>query len=132
MSTTAGGISTLSQVAGIACMDKAYYRVDAFIKHLEGNRDYAFSRMEEMQGIRCSRPDATYLLFPDITGTGRTSEEVADFLRKETGLAVVPGTEKFFGPGAKGHIRICFATGRDILQKGMDRLEEGLSKMAKN
>lgn len=129
--TTAGGISTLSQVAGIACMDKAFYRVDAFIKHLKENRDYALSRIEKMKGICCHRPDATYLLFADITGTGQTSSEVADFLRKEAKLAVVPGVEKFFGPGARGHIRICFATGRDILKEAMNRLEMGLDKFTK-
>lgn len=124
--TTAGGISSLSQVAGIACMRYGYDRLEEFLKHLHANRDYALSRVRALDGISCRCPQATYLLFPDITKTGLSSQEFADFMLKEAKLAIVPGTEKFFGPGAEGHIRICFATSHAILKEGLDRLERGM------
>lgn len=124
--STAGGIASISQIAGISCLEKAYYWVEAFLKHLEGNRDYALERISKMPYLKCHKPDATYLLFPDITATGMTSTEFTDFLLENVKLAVVPGVNKFFGPGAEGHIRICFATSREILAEGMDRLEKAL------
>jgi len=124
--STAGGITSLSQVAVIACMDKAYYWVDEFIEHLEGNRDYAMERISKMPLITCESPDATFLLFPDITQTGMESIDFAEYLLKEHQLAIVPGSDKFFGPGANGHIRICFSTSRQVLEQGLDRLEAGL------
>ncbi len=124
--TTAGGIASLSQIAGIACLDKAYYWVENFTKHLQENRDYALSRIANMKGITCHKPLATYLLFPNITGTGMGSQALVDFLQEKVQLALVPGTDKFFGPGAEGHLRICFATSRAILAEGLDRLERGL------
>lgn len=127
--TTAGGIASLSQVAGVAALEQAYPWVDAFRAHLQENRDYAMSRMARMPHIRCTAPRATYLLFPDITATGMDSASFSDFVLQEEKLAIVPGTAQFFGPGAEGHVRICFATSRAILTDGMDRLERALRKI---
>ena len=124
--TTAGGICSISQVAGTACMRHGFERLDAFLVHLRQNRDYALERLSRLEGITCRKPQATYLLFPDITATGLASQDFAAFMEKEVKLAIVPGTEKFFGPGAEGHIRICFATSRAILKEGLDRLERGM------
>lgn len=129
--TTAGGISSLSQIAGMACLDKCYYWVDEFIAHLTRNRDYALERINKMPMISCHKPQATFLIFPDITETGMTSDEFADYLLREQKFAVVPGSDKFFGPGSKGHIRICLSTSHEILAEGLDRLEKGLVKLAK-
>lgn len=124
--TTIGGISSLSQVAGMACMDKCYYWVDDFIKHLTANRDYALNRLEAMPGIQCHKPQATFVLFPDITGTGMEAEELTKYLMEHEKLSIVPGGAKFFGPGSEGHVRICLATSHEILEEGLNRLERGL------
>lgn len=128
--TTAGGICSLSQVAGIACMNECFEWLDDYLVHLKANRDYTMERLSKMPGITCRKPQATFLVFPDITGTGLSSSELADFLMKEVKLAIVPGTKNFFGPGAEGHIRISFATSRGILKEGLDRLERGLKMLA--
>lgn len=129
--TTAGGISSISQIAGIACLNKAYYWVEKFIEHLTNNRDYSLERINAMPYITCHKPDATYLLFINIKATGMSSEDFADYLKNEFQLAVVPGTEEFFGPGAEGYIRLCFATSHEVLKEGLDRLEKALSKLKK-
>ncbi|MDE7218462.1 MAG: pyridoxal phosphate-dependent aminotransferase [Oscillospiraceae bacterium] len=127
--TTAGGISSLSQLAAQICMDQCYGWNEAFVAQMKENRDYALSRIRTMPGIRCRTPEATFLLFPDITETGMDSQSFADYLLKEAKLALVPGTANFFGPGAEGHVRICLATSREILSAGMDRLEKGLKRL---
>ena len=127
--TTAGGIASISQIAGIACLEKTEYWVKEFLEHLKSNRDYALERLNKMPGITCHKPYACYLLFPDITGTGKSSQEFADFMMENARLAIVPGTDKFFGPGAEGHVRICIATSREILEEGLNRLEKGLQMM---
>ena len=126
--TTAGGISSISQVAGIACLEQAYYWVEGFIRHLTANRDYAVERLNSMRGISVHKPQATYLLYLDISGTGMGSQEFVDWMITEAKLALVPGTEKFFGPGAEGHVRLCFATSRELLTEGLNRLEAGLNR----
>ena len=45
------------------------------------------------------------------------------------GVRIVPGGDKFFGPGSEGHVRICLATSHEILAEGLNRLEAGLRKV---
>lgn len=129
--TTAGGISSLSQIAGMTCMDKCYYWVDEFLAHLTKNRDYAVERINSIPGVHCNKPQATYLLFVNISETGLSSTEFVEFMEKEMKLALVPGSDEFFGPGSQGYIRICFATSFEILKEGLDRFEEGMKRLMK-
>lgn len=124
--STIGGISSLSQVAGIACLDRCGAWLESFLQHLQGNRDYALERLNAMPGICCRKSEATFVLFSDVTGLGMSAEAFADFARREYRIAVVPGGEKFFGPGSEGHIRICLATSREVLKEGLDRLERAV------
>ncbi len=124
--TTAGGIASICQVAGQACVDHCYYWVDAFLEHLKANRDYGFARLSAMPMLKPNLPQATYMFYVDIGETGMTGEAFADFMRERVRLAIVSGGEKFFGPGSEGHVRICFATSRAILEEGLNRLEKGM------
>lgn len=124
--STAGGIASISQIAGQACMDKAYYWVDEFLVHLKANRDYGVERLNRMPLIRAYQPHATYLLYVDIRAFGMRSEDFVEYMKEHAKLAVVSGGEKFFGQGSEGYIRICFATSRAILEEGLNRLEAGI------
>lgn len=126
--TTAGGITSLSQIAIMSCMDKCYYWVDEFVKHLEKNRDYAVKRINEMPKITCKSPQATFLLFCDITKTSMSSEEFAKYLNDKFKL-LITGSVELFGPGSEGYIRISFATSFEILKESLNRLEEALKNL---
>ena len=128
--TTIGGISALSQVAGMACVNQAYYWVDGFVRQMQANRDYAVERINRMPGIRCYKPQATFVLFPDVTGTGMDPVDLVAYLEKEHKLSIVPGGARFFGPGSAGHVRICLATSHEVLAEGLNRLEAGLQAIA--
>ena len=127
--STAGGIASISQIAGMACMDHCYYWVDEFLGHLKKNRDYAVERLNAMPLLAAYRPQATYLLYVDIRAFGMKSVEFTDYMKEKVQLAVVSGGEKFFGPGSEGYVRICFATSRAILTEGLDRLEKGVAML---
>ena len=124
--TTAGGIASVSQIAGTACLEKAGYWTKEFLVHLKKNRDYAVERINGMRGLSTVRPEATYLLWIDIRETGVENTAFCDFLQERAQLALVAGSEKMFGPGGRGYVRLCFATSRAILTEGLDRLERGM------
>lgn len=129
--TTIGGVSSLSQVAGIACLDKCYDWLDSFVEHLQGNRDYAWERLNKMPGVSCVKPQATFVMFPDVSQIPMSAEDLVEYLKKEEKVAIVPGGKQFFGPGSEGHVRICLATSREILKEGLDRVERGICKLMK-
>ena len=124
--TTAGGIASVSQIAGTACLEQAGYWTQEFLVHLKHNRDYAVERVNGMRGISTVRPEATYLLWIDIRETGVENTAFCDFMQDRVQLALVAGSEKMFGPGGRGYVRLCFATSRAILKEGLDRLERGM------
>ncbi len=126
--TTAGGVSTLSQVAATAALTQAWPWVDAFMQHLLNQRDLAVARLNAMPGVSCPSPEATYLLFPKVTMNGKDSNAIQAYLLDVGRVAMVPGSTKFFGPGAEGHLRICFATSQEILTEGLDRMEHALQR----
>ena len=82
-----------------------------------------------MPMIRPNLPQATYMFYVDITETGMTGVEFTEYMQKKVQLAIVSGGEKFFGAGSEGHVRICFATSRAILEEGLNRLERGLKML---
>jgi aspartate/methionine/tyrosine aminotransferase len=66
-------------------------------------------------------PEATFVIFPKIEN-GLSSEAFTAHVLKEGKVAVVPGSERWFGKGAEGHIRICFSTSTEILVEGLNRI----------
>ena len=125
--STANGAATLSQVGAIAAWERGWTWFEAFRAHLESQRDYAAGRLQAMPGVHIRPPEGCYVLFPSIRGTGRGSEDLAAHLLENHRVAVVPGAARWFGPGAEGHLRICFSTSRKILSEGLDRIEAGLA-----
>ncbi|MEL6922876.1 MAG: pyridoxal phosphate-dependent aminotransferase [Bacteroidota bacterium] len=127
--TTAGGVSTLSQVAATAAYKEGWYWADAFIDHLTKVRDYSHQRLVNMPGVRCRKPEGTYLLFPNIEAFGMTSEDFVKVLLQNAKVAVVPGAAKWFGEGAEGHIRLCFSTSMEMMTEALDRIENCLQTL---
>lgn len=127
--STAGGASSLSMVAAEAALSRSYYWVDAFLEHLVANRDFAVERINAMPHLHAYRPQATYLLYVDIRELGMTGEEFVDYIEGDVGLALIPGGEGFFGSKSEGHVRICFATSRAVLEESMNRLARGVDDL---
>lgn len=128
--STAGGATSISQVAASAAMDKTKEWKAELIEHLMGNRDYAVDYINnEIPGLKAYKPMGTYLLYVDISEYGMSGKDFTEYLKKEVKLAIVPGGHQFFGDQSEGHVRICFATSREILSEGLRRLKEGVLRL---
>ncbi len=132
VNTTAFGISTLSQIAGIAAYDKARDHVLQFRDHLQSMRDLAHRQLNQIPQLNCTTPQGCYVIFPKMIDPKLTSEETVIRILDQQKLAIVPGSPAFFGPGAEAHLRLCFATSREILEEGISRLAIGLETIFNN
>jgi len=128
--STVFGVSVLSQVAVIAALQEGGQWLSDFVMHLHAQRDFVIERLLRWPGVTVHPPQGTYVAFPDIQALGSDSESVCAHLREHARVALVPGASRWFGPGAKGHARICFATSRRILQEAFDRLDPVVMEMA--
>jgi aspartate/methionine/tyrosine aminotransferase/2-polyprenyl-6-methoxyphenol hydroxylase-like FAD-dependent oxidoreductase len=123
---TAFGASTISQVAGTAAYELGDAWLQRWVAHLRRRRDQTAERLDAIPGVRCGLPEGTFVAFADVTRLGVGQDELARLLLDRHGVAVVPGSRAFFGPGAAGHLRLSFATSQGILAEGLDRIEAGL------
>lgn len=124
------GVDVVTQVAMKAAYDHAFGWVDAFRDHLQSVRDVVYDRFCKMPLITATKQQATFVTFPNITATGMSSAEFADWSLNHCRVAIVPGTTTWFGPRAEGHVRFCFSTSHGIINEALDRIEAGLNELA--
>jgi aminotransferase len=124
--STIHGANVLGQVAVIAALTQCDYWLNDFVSHLQKMRNLCVEQLNAIPGITCIAPEGCYVAFANITGTGKTSAEMQQLLYNEAKVAVVPGLKQWFGDGAEGYIRLCFATSDTILSEALSRITNTL------
>ena len=102
---------------------------------LDEMREYVFENRriaedfinKEIPSIRAVPGEATYLMWLDISSLGKSSDEVASFIRKETGLYITEGLE--YGESGRFFLRMNVACTKETLKDGLNRLKEGVLKL---
>jgi aminotransferase len=118
------------QRAGVAAMQlpQSYYEELARLYHRK--RDSILQILGRV-GIPYFVPKGAYYVFADISKFGYKNDiEFTNYLIKEIGVAVVPGSS-FFNQPEKGHsfIRFCFSKQPETLQAAGEKLLKLQSKM---
>lgn len=124
--TTMTGVATLSQVGAIAALTEGQAWFDRFLAHLQEMRDLAVATLGAVPGLRVRPPEGTYVLFADVSARTDDVEALCGRLLEQQRVAVVPGATRWFGPGAAGHLRVCFSTAPGVLTEGLRRVVAGL------
>ncbi len=104
---------------------------------LDEMREYVFANRKRVQefitaeipDISLVDGDATYLLWIDISKLGKSSDEVAHFIRRETGLYITEGLE--YGEAGRYFLRMNVACSRTTLEDGLSRLKKGIELLKK-
>jgi aspartate/methionine/tyrosine aminotransferase len=73
-------------------------------------------------GFRCQLPEGAYYIFTDISGSGMTDTEFAQFLVEKKGVAAVPGSS-FYHQGGQTKLRFTFSKKDETLYEACRRLE---------
>ena len=98
---------------------------EEIIAEFKARIDYGVGRLQAMKGISILPPSGGFYLFPNISGTGMTSQEFCDRLFEQTHVLVTPGTA--FGTSCGDHIRICATVDIPVLKEAFDRIEAFLA-----
>ena len=83
--------------------------------------------LNEIPGISCLKPAGAFYVFPNITGLGRSSNEVADLLLNEGGVALLSGTA--FGKAGEGYLRLSYANSLPNIEEALDRIARTVEGM---
>jgi cysteine-S-conjugate beta-lyase len=127
--STVTGASVLSQVAAASALRDGRPWLQDFVAHLGAQRDYALQRLRSWPGVTVSPPQGTFVCFPDVTSIDPDAERLCARLLERARVARVPGTTRWFGPGATGHLRLSFATSRGVLGEAFDRLDPVMAEV---
>ncbi|MDR2395067.1 MAG: pyridoxal phosphate-dependent aminotransferase [Endomicrobium sp.] len=130
-SQSTSNASSISIKAAVEALNGTQEYVETMRKEFEKRRNYIVERLNSIEGINCIKPEGAFYVFPNISSilgksfNGKVINsdiEFADYLLDQVKIAVVPGAAF----GAKGYIRISYATSIENVQKGIDRLENAL------
>ncbi len=117
--------ASFTQRAGVEALNGAQDGARAMLAEFRRRRDVIVKGLNQIPGISCLTPEGAFYVFPNITKTGKTSQELADLLLNEAGVATLPGTA--FGPAGQGYLRFSYANSVENIQKALEKITEVLS-----
>lgn len=120
ISNTVSCTATFSQVAAQAALEGPQDDVDAMLAEFRRRRDVIVPALQALPGVRCALPHGAFYAFPNISGTGFSSRELADRLLQEAGVACLSGTA--FGAGGEGFLRLSYATAMPDIELALERI----------
>jgi aspartate/methionine/tyrosine aminotransferase len=120
--------TTFAQVGAVEALRGPQDAVDAMVAEFRARRDLIVDGLNTLPGVACLRPKGAFYVFPDVSGTGRTGDEIADLLLHEAGVSVLSGTA--FGDVGANHIRLSYANSRTQLSRAIEKMRAALEPVA--
>jgi len=124
LQTTVSCTSEFIQMAGCEAYDRIPGDIGRNMSVLADRRRVLVGCLNDIEGITCAEPKGAFYVFPNITGTGLTSQEFTDLMFKHC-VAVVPGTA--FGRYGEGYVRLAFTQSTVNARIGVHRIETALT-----
>lgn len=115
----------MAVTAAVAAFTKGEEWLDELNEYVYNNKCYCEEFItNNIPGVKVLHSEATYLIWLDCTDITGGREDLADFIRANTGLYISCGEQ--YGPGGQGFLRINLACPRSVVEDGMERLKKGI------
>lgn len=127
-------INSISQYAAIEALNGSQESIKSMIVEFEKRRNYMIDRISKMNNITFIRPSGAFYIMVCIkeyfgksinNNVINSSLEFSKSILEEEKVAVIPG----IAFGLDDYIRLSYATSLEIIQEGLDRIENYLSKL---
>jgi len=127
--------SSISQAAATEALNGPQNFIEERREIFQARRDYVVSALNAIPGISCHSPEGAFYAYPSCeqligkkTPSGKvikTDEDFVLYLLDEVNLAVLQGAAY----GTSPFFRISFATSIELLESGIERLSEAVSRL---
>ena len=121
--------ASFTQRAGLAALEGPQDCVTSMVGEFKRRRDAIVKGLNEIPGFRCALPAGAFYAFPNVTGTGIASKELADILLQEAGVACLNGGS--FGKHGDGYIRFSYANSLPNIIEAIERIRRASARWAK-
>ena len=118
--------ASFSQIAGVEALRGDQGSVDRMREEFRRRRAVIVEGLNRIPGFSCRQPHGAFYVFPNISGTGRGSRELADGILNQAGVACLSGTA--FGKWGEGYLRFSFANSVENIQKALERIDNWAKK----
>jgi aspartate/methionine/tyrosine aminotransferase len=118
--------ASFTQRAAIEALRGPQESVDSMNAEFRRRREAIVNGLNRIPGFRCHPPGGAFYAFPNITGTGRKSQELADYLLEHGGVAALSGAS--FGEYGEGYLRFSYATSLSNIEEALRRIAACLER----
>jgi aspartate aminotransferase len=134
-SQSTSNASSISQAASVAALNGPTDFIPKNNEIFRERRDLIVSMLNQAKGIRCSRPEGAFYVYPSCAGLigkktpdGKTIASDTDFvnyLLETEGLSVVQGSAFGMGP----NFRISYATATELVEEAGRRIQRACAAL---
>lgn len=114
------------QLAGIEAIKGDQSAIADMLTSYQKRRDVLVAGLNGIPGIKCVKPEGALYAFPNISGTGMTSDEFADFALEKAGVALLPGNN--FGVHGEGFVRLCYVNTLANIEHAIEKLTQAMKE----
>jgi len=125
---------SISQKAAVAALREGDVFTKRMVEEFDRRRRVIVEGLNTIRGVSCRMPTGAFYAFPNVSsvlgrrgpdGVVKTPTDLANYLLKAVHIAVVPG-EPF---GSQAHIRLSYATSMETITRGLERLDNALTRL---
>ena len=113
--------SVATQMGGLAAITGPMDEIERFRQSFQKRRDMVVKGLNDIRGLRCRVPGGAFYAFPNITGTGWESRDLARELLDKAYVALIFGES--FGQNGKGYMRLSYAASEADLAEALKRMK---------
>jgi aspartate aminotransferase len=113
--------ATFTQIAGIEALRGPQESVALMVAEFAERRRVIVDGLNSIPGVSCREPHGAFYAFPNVSGLPIGSQELADRLLAEAGVAVLAGSS--FGNFAEDHLRLSYANSIPNLRRALERID---------
>jgi aspartate/methionine/tyrosine aminotransferase len=121
---TSSCAASFTQLAAIEALQSPESRVavERMVAEFRHRRDTIVAGLNAIPGISCHLPAAAFYAFPNVTGTGIPSRELARRLLDEAGVAGLAG--EAFGDVGEGYMRFAYTVSEADISEALTRIAD--------
>ena len=120
--------SSVSQYAALAALNGDQTYINESTAIFKQRHDFVLAGLNAIDGVECTASDGTFYSFPNMQGVIdkldgiKNDVELGEYLLEQAEVALVPGSAF----GAKGYMRLSYATSMENLETAIERLRDAL------
>ena len=115
-----------TQLAGVEALTGPRDEVNAMFAEFRKRRDVIVNGLNALPGVSCRMPLGAFYAFPNISATGYSSQQFADALLDQAGVAALSGTA--FGDYGEGYLRFSYANSIENIETALDSMRTLLAE----